>query len=919
MLLTIGFLQYLYILGITCTRQTSYNVSFELSIIFNGHSTFKASPACNHYFGSAYTTMNTIKSMKDIFQSSLPYFNTSIAPSNITQFQVELDNYTDNIDCKYMSNTVVININFVWLVGDFESLEDYIDDFYVTSAIKLNTYFNETASLIYSHQTMQEEIIYENENSSSSYPMIIITVITSLICMIGVILCIFQHIRNNKKTFVVDQALVLIIGITKFDGKNNLSNDVYNISNLKRMWTQKYGYDVFVSPKHCSKSKLIQFIDQHKCKLQNIKYKAVIVHIITHGIQNDSFLTSDLKNVNMNYIRHEWMDAQQTLRNGSPLMKFIFYHGCRGEEFVKPGEMINIQDVQDNHGCCTCNCFKNIKEKKVRLNSLSMKNDDEENSHTRISMRRDKSSSRAGDNTSSFLYSHVEISHKEKSVTAHAEYEYSHRNSDEAEEDVLELRGACGLLSTNNNNSNEISAESNMVTIYGTIAGHALSTNGFFATCICDAFEKNADKYLYCSKKDFVSIIMEIGFNLEKITNHCQMCTTSGIGSIRFRHVRFDPCKIGLSKLKKESNDDLFDDEEGDDTFDDSLFDHTEITESQKRLAASAMQRYNVIKNDCNDRKKIDVIATKSAVDLHNVSHSPVYETHLKPHDYSRDFQTRSKYLLTDTDESIKTSTPMVSFSHDALSSSHGQTALLTEIRLIEAHHNSVSSDIFDVPLIQEIIRNENEWRQYIKQHPGSRGSYGKSSSGRNSQKNNSRNESRKNSEKSNEKSNTNDDNKDDKEKKEEKDDDEGDGDGDGVFDMHQIDKILAKVEQLKNHPKYKIMEKHNHPLLDSELIALVYYTDSSSACHKMKLFHRALTNVRKWKQLYYHATNGVKKLHRVFHYKNKQQPKIMRLYHGSTIESFDKLSQEQLFLKTLFSFSKQFAVASTFATGSIW
>eukprot|EP01084_Bolivina_argentea_P031710 58696_1 len=55
-----------------------------------------------------------------------------------------------------------------------------------------------------------------------------------------------------------------------------------------------------------------------------------------------------------------------------------------------------------------------------------------------------------------------------------------------------------------------------------------------------------------------------------------------------------------------------------------------------------------------------------------------------------------------------------------------------------------------------------------------------------------------------------------------------------------------------------------------------------------------------------------------VFHYKNNHKLEYQMLYHGSTIESLDVLSQEQLFLKTLFSFSTRFNVAKSFATGSI-
>eukprot|EP01084_Bolivina_argentea_P233172 392794_1 len=108
--------------------------------------------------------------------------------------------------------------------------------------------------------------------------------------------------------------------------------------------------------------------------------------------------------------------------------------------------------------------------------------------------------------------------------------------------------------------------------------------------------------------------------------------------------------------------------------------------------------------------------------------------------------------------------------------------------------------------------------------------------------------------------------------------------------------------------------------LSDSELVALVYYTDRNSCCHKMKQSHRRLilANATKWKQLYFDCTNAVLKMYSVFHYKNMNKMQCQILYHGSSIQSLDVLSQEQLFLKTLFSFSTRFDVAKSFATGSI-
>eukprot|EP01083_Nonionella_stella_P179947 640284_1 len=148
--------------------------------------------------------------------------------------------------------------------------------------------------------------------------------------------------------------------------------------------------------------------------------------------------------------------------------------------------------------------------------------------------------------------------------------------------------------------------------------------------------------------------------------------------------------------------------------------------------------------------------------------------------------------------------------------------------------------------------------------------------------------------------------------------------DEDSMYSMKDIEVIKQRAEILKQTEEYKTMVEQKNALKDSELIALIYYTDQNSACRQMKLFQRGKIHENKWKELYFHTTNGVIKLHEVFHYHNKEQAQIQRLYHGSSeIKRFYKLSQEQRFLKTLWSFSVQFGVALSFAMknnrGSVW
>eukprot|EP01084_Bolivina_argentea_P009455 17651_1 len=137
-------------------------------------------------------------------------------------------------------------------------------------------------------------------------------------------------------------------------------------------------------------------------------------------------------------------------------------------------------------------------------------------------------------------------------------------------------------------------------------------------------------------------------------------------------------------------------------------------------------------------------------------------------------------------------------------------------------------------------------------------------------------------------------------------------------FAMDNLESLFRQVSVLKQHPKYKIMQQKNYALSDEELISLIFYTNSQKWCSRMKCFHRKLNNDNGCKMLYFHSTNAVIKLHQVFHFQNPDQPQIEALYHGSSNNVLDGFSQEELFLKTLWSFSTDINVASVFSTGSV-
>eukprot|EP01084_Bolivina_argentea_P173171 299950_1 len=60
-------------------------------------------------------------------------------------------------------------------------------------------------------------------------------------------------------------------------------------------------------------------------------YKSVMVHVISHGsAEHDAFLTSDLKQIEIEFLRYELSEHRQLENIKENLIKVIFHHGCRG-------------------------------------------------------------------------------------------------------------------------------------------------------------------------------------------------------------------------------------------------------------------------------------------------------------------------------------------------------------------------------------------------------------------------------------------------------------------------------------------------------------------------------------------------------------------------------------------------------------
>eukprot|EP01084_Bolivina_argentea_P191400 328772_1 len=283
--------------------------------------------------------------------------------------------------------------------------------------------------------------------------------------VVGIILYCRQKKRKEKKeymnAYIVDRSLVLIIGIAQFDDiTKHLGGVRRNVNGLIELWRDKYNYDVYIcnyNTLHSTKRQVVKFVDDHVAKLDQAHYKCIIVHILSHGV-DDSFGTSEGKMIKLNFIRHEINSICEELQQ-KKLIKLIFHHACRGHS--------------DWH-------FEGITSKSVEEN-------------TKYEMRT-----------------------------------------------TLNMNG-----SIDNKTYSNIAYDANCMTIFGNIEGRAMSDYGYFTDCIRESFGKNMNKLL---KLSFSALITEIGRELEKRTNHAELCNING--TLRYQQIRFEK-----SKYKKLQND----------------------------------------------------------------------------------------------------------------------------------------------------------------------------------------------------------------------------------------------------------------------------------------------------------------------------------------------------------------------------
>eukprot|EP01083_Nonionella_stella_P046618 124788_1 len=280
----------------------------------------------------------------------------------------------------------------------------------------------------------------------------------ALIILLSIATLIYCR-KNYMNAFVLENVLVLIIGVSKYDDSDSDLPDLVgvkqNVSDLEDLWRDKYKYDVFVcnaNTLYSSKADVVHFIQDGMLKLEdkNNNYGCVIVHIIAHG-SDDFFNTSDGKDVSLDFIRHELVTVADFTENLS-LIKLIFHHCCQGMNDYRTPNVVALS----------------------------------------------KPSTRA--------------------MNMH--YTLNNNNTD--------------------NVQNKMSYDSNCMTISGNLSGRAMSDDGHFTECICDAFAVNLNRRI---KADFNSLITEIGRNLEHKTHHSEICNVTG--ALRYNPMRFEKSKGG--------------------------------------------------------------------------------------------------------------------------------------------------------------------------------------------------------------------------------------------------------------------------------------------------------------------------------------------------------------------------------------
>eukprot|EP01084_Bolivina_argentea_P214406 363996_1 len=196
-------------------------------------------------------------------------------------------------------------------------------------------------------------------------------------------------------------------------------------------------------------------------------------------------------------------------------------------------------------------------------------------------------------------------------------------------------------------------------------------------------------------------------------------------------------------------------------------------------------------------------------------------------------------------------------------------TALENEIIRNEWQYQMFLNDT--AILEAEIITNERLWREHIANCSKNSADENKSRQPANNEHNDDDNDDNKNhndddSNNGNGDDENNDENNDEgkddkkdnkKDEKDEKDEDKDDKNKNkDEKEPFNMSKLKEKIKSVKATATYKTIQNSvKYALIESELMAIVYYCDSKSACSKMKKAHRCIIKDVYWQETYYKCT----------------------------------------------------------------
>eukprot|EP01084_Bolivina_argentea_P163180 283915_1 len=231
------------------------NISFDLVILFENSNNLtifeeckESVNGCDEYFGTINDTSLTLHSINKIFESILILYHNK---SSIIIIQTPKTKLMDNvtfINCSASSDVVTLTTHFC--VNTMYESTNIVDEFFIDSSKRLFQFFsNVPISLSFHHQLLiVNQPPRTNVNPVVNYSNYLLYLLLLLVCpiMLIMIVCI-RYRQEYQNAFVVDKALVLIIGISQFDDKMLYLPGVKKcVDNLVELWRDKYKYDVFV-------------------------------------------------------------------------------------------------------------------------------------------------------------------------------------------------------------------------------------------------------------------------------------------------------------------------------------------------------------------------------------------------------------------------------------------------------------------------------------------------------------------------------------------------------------------------------------------------------------------------------------------------------------------------------------------------